>query len=292
MAYAIRSGLRSVAAAFLSSIPAFAGKGRITLLIDRLLTNSRDPRSYVAVGRLNGGRKFSFDLRPWGQKFAFYYGRWELPHVQALRRLYRGGIFLDIGSSIGLYPVSLAEELKALGGSVISIEPVAANLARQEVNLRLNGIENLVTILPIGLGARPGELRMRVDPLGADNNALIATDGTLSVPIRLLDDVMADLKFPKIVLIKMDVEGFEPEIIAGAHETIRRSLPIIFAEFNRERMAINGTTMDEPWTFLRSCGYTCHRLQESRFERLDEPGRFEDLYFMPPGAGDPNARSS
>ncbi|HYR29848.1 MAG TPA: hypothetical protein VEU30_15365, partial [Thermoanaerobaculia bacterium] len=99
----IRSALRRAAAAILSRTPRFKGKGRITLLIDRLVTDSSDPASYVAVGRLNGGRPFSCDLRAWGQKFAFYYGEWELPHVRMLRRLYRGGTFLDIGSSIGLY---------------------------------------------------------------------------------------------------------------------------------------------------------------------------------------------
>jgi FkbM family methyltransferase len=275
-------------AAALSGIPRFKGKGRITLFVDRLVTNSDDPRSYIAVGRLNGGRPFTFDLRAWGQKFAFYYGEWELPHVKALRRFYHGGTFLDIGSSLGLYPVSLGREVAAHGGSIISIEPVPLNLTRQIANLRLNGIEPLVTILPVGLGSSPGELRMRVDPSGADNNALITRDGDLTVPIRRLDDVMAELGFPDVTLIKMDIEGYEPEVIAGGHETIRRTLPVIFAEFNRERMRINGTTMEAPWTFLTSCGYTCYRLDAGRFELLAEPLEFQDLYFIPPSVGDPN----
>lgn len=247
-----------------------------------------DPRSYIAVGHLNGGRPFTFDLRAWGQKFAFYYGAWELPHVQALRRFYRGGTFLDVGSSLGLYPVSLGREVAARGGSIISVEPVPLNLTRQVANLRLNGIESLVTILPVGLGSSAGELRMRVDRSGADHNALIAKDGALVVPIRRLDDVMEELGFPNVTLIKMDVEGFEPEVIAGGRETIRRTLPVIFAEFNRERMRINGTTMEPSWTFLTSCGYRCYRLESGRFQLLAEPLQFQDLYFVPENVGDPN----
>jgi FkbM family methyltransferase len=285
----IRSRLRKAAASILTALPGFRGKGRITLLIDRLVTNSSDPESYTAVGALNDGAAFSFDLRPWGQKFAFYYGEWELAHVRALRRLYRGGTFLDIGSSIGLYPVSLGREILARNGSIISVEPVPLNLRRQRVNLHLNGIEHLVTILEVGLGSTDGELRMRTDRGGADNNALIAADGDLAVAIRRLDDVLAELGSPPITLIKMDVEGFEPEVIAGGQETIRRDRPVIFAEFHRGRMAINRFSMDPPWQFLMSCGYRCFLLRGDRFEPLDGPGDFENLYFIPASFGDPNA---
>lgn len=278
-----RPAIRRAAAAALTRLPRFKGKGRITLAIDSLLTSSSDPRSYIAAGSLNGGRPFSFDLRAWGQKFAFYYGEWELPHVEALRRLYRGGTFLDIGSSIGLYPVSLGREIAARGGSILSVEPVPLNRERQLTNLRLNGLESLVTILPIGLGSAEGELRMRVDRAGADHNALITADGDLAVPIRRLDDVMAELSFPNVTLIKMDVEGYEPEVIAGGRETIRRTKPAIFAEFHRGRMRINKFTMDESWSFLMSCGYRCYRLQAGEFEPLTEPREVQDLYFLQPG---------
>lgn len=260
----------------------------MTLVIDRFLTNTNDPASYIAIGTLNGGRRFSFDLRAWGQKFAFYYREWELEHVRALRRLYRGGVFLDIGSSIGLYPVSLGREIAAHGGSILSVEPLPLNLRRQHINLRLNGIESLVRILEVALGSADGEVRLRVDPLGADNNALIAANGNHVVPVRRLDDVMRELGSPRITMIKMDIEGYEPEVIAGGHETIGGNLPIIFAEFNRERMKINGSSMDAPWSFLTSCGYRCYRLVRGRFEMLSEPGEFQDLYFIPREVGDPN----
>jgi FkbM family methyltransferase len=289
----MRSSVRRAGAAVLSRVPSFRGKGRITLLIDRLLTNTSDPASYIAYGHLNGGRPFIFDLRAWGPKFAFYYREWEKDHVQALRRLYRGGTFLDIGSSIGLYPVSLGREVEKLGGSIISIEPVPLNRERQLSNLRMAGCEALVTIIAVALGSAPGELRMWTDPAGADNNAFMTKHGDTTVPVRRLDDVMRDRDWPDITLIKMDVEGYEPEIIAGGRETITRTRPTLFAEFNRERMQINGFSMDEAWSFLMSCGYACYRLASQRFERLHEPSSVENLYFIPTTLGDPNtARAS
>jgi FkbM family methyltransferase len=260
----------------------------MALSLDWMLTNQRDPESYIALGLINGDRAFSFDLRPWGQKFAFYYREWELPHVEALRRLYRGGVFLDIGSSIGLYPVSLGREIVRAGGSIVSIEPAPGNVSRQRANLALNGLEEVVTLLEVGLGSSPGDLKLRIDPSGADNNAIISVDGSLSIPIRRLDDVLTDLGWPCVTLIKMDVEGWEPEVIAGGRESIRRDMPIIFAEFCRERMRINHFSMRDSWTFLQECGYRCFRLARGRFEPLESPGEFEDLYFIPESVGDPN----
>src|SRR4029079_6489775 len=99
----MESKIRSLMPACLGSMPAFRGKGRITLLLDRVLTDIRDPRSYEVIGDLNDGVPFNFDLRPWGQKFAYYYREWEREYINILRRMYNGGVFLDVGSSLGLY---------------------------------------------------------------------------------------------------------------------------------------------------------------------------------------------
>src|SRR5437764_11401581 len=95
---ALRRGARGL----LSHTPSFRGKGRITLAIDRVVTDASDPDSYNTTGVLLGRFPFHFDLRPWGQKFAFYYGEWERAFVVAFRRLFRGGLFVAVGRRLGL----------------------------------------------------------------------------------------------------------------------------------------------------------------------------------------------
>jgi FkbM family methyltransferase len=276
-----RKAVRAALPAILSRLPDVRGRGRVTLLLDRVLTDEREPQSFQTVGQLNGGFPFAFDLRPWGQKFAYYYRCWEADLVRALKGLYRGGWFIDVGSSLGLYVVCMSDRVRAQGGRIASIEPVPFNLDRQMQNIALNGIGDLVDCVSIALGAEAGSVRLSVDPLGADNNAIVTPDGAISVEMMTLDRLCSTREWKGIGAIKMDVEGYEPKVIAGGRDVIARERPPILAEFNRERMAINGFSMEEPWDFLRAQGYEAYRLESGRLRRIESPQRFENLFFVP-----------
>jgi FkbM family methyltransferase len=265
----------------IARLPDVRGRGRVTLLLDRLLTDGADARSYQTIGELNGGFRFAFDLRPWGQKFAYYYRSWEADYVRVLRSLYRGGWFVDVGSSLGLYVVSMSDLVRAAGGHIASIEPIPFNKRRQEVNVRLNGIEDLVDYADVALGSEPGRVFLAVDPMHADNNAFISTEGDVEVQVVTLDQLCRDRGWSGIGAIKMDVEGYEPMVVEGGRETIARERPPILAEFNRERMDINGFTMDASWNFLCGLGYRAFRLERGRLVSIDDPGEHQNLFFVP-----------
>ena len=279
-----RNAIRSAVAATIAHLPDVRGRGRMTLLLDRLLTNPLDPHSYETTGHINGNFRFAFDLRPWGQKFAYYYRSWEGDYVCALRSLYRGGWFVDVGSSLGLYVVSMSDLVRAAGGRIASIEPVPFNKIRQEINVRLNAIEDLVDYADVALGAEPGSVFLAVDPSHADNNAFVSTEGDVEVPVVTLDQLCRDRGWSGIGAIKMDVEGYEPRVIEGGRETIARERPPILAEFNRERMAINGFTMDDSWNFLLGLGYRAFRLDRERLVAIDDPAQHQNLFFVPEGS--------
>lgn len=279
--------MRSILPLALGSIPAFRGKGRITLVLDKVLTNARDPRSYEVTGYLNDGVRFHFDLRPWGQKFAYYYREWEGEYINVLRGLYSGGIFLDVGSSLGLYVVCMGNAVRSLGGSIISVEPVPFNLERQKKNVALNHLEDLVTYVQCALGNERTSVRVKTDPLQADNNAFIAEEGGLEIAVVPLDDLVSENKWSRIGVMKMDVEGYEPMAVEGARETIKRDRPVILAEFCRERMDINGFAMGRPWEFLvDDLGYRCFwlSLSDKKLHKLESAGDFENLFFLPKDA--------
>lgn len=280
----VNDHLRSSMAAFLSTLPPFKGKGRITLFLDRLLTNNNDPSSYIVAGILNGDTRFLFDLRAWGQKFAFYYRRWDKDQVDILRQLYSGDIFLDVGSSLGLYVACMGKKVRLLGGSIVSIEPVPFNLQRQGEIIKLNRLEDIVEVVGCALGAEQSVVKINADPTGADNNAIISGEGNLEVPVERLDSMVAEHRWGRIGLMKIDVEGYEPKVIEGATLTIRRDRPIIFAEFNRERMSINKFSMDSTWKFLiEELDYSCFKLvhKDGCLHVVKEPGSIENLFFVP-----------
>lgn len=124
---------------------------------------------------------------------------------------------MDVGANIGSYTIMAAG---ACGASVVSIEPIPPTFAHLMDNIRLNDLGSLVTARCIGLGACPGTLRFS-ETLDTVNHALSAQEGQvsagLSVPVETMDGVLAGL-VPTI--IKIDVEGFETEVIRGARKTL------------------------------------------------------------------------
>lgn len=259
----------------------FRGKGRIVLLVDGWLTDRSTVESSTVVDTVNSLASFQFDLRPFGQKFAYYYGEWERDHIFAIRSLYRGGAFMDVGSSLGLYVVCLGDLVANAGASVISVEPVPQNLVRQKRNVELNGYQKLVRYFQVALGSAAGELRIGFDEMSGDNNAIIHESGDIAIPVTTLDRLVDDSECGRVGLIKIDVEGYEPEVVEGARKTIIRDRPIVFAEFNRERMKINGFEMTRSWSFFLDHGYQGHQLLGRKLSLLKQPGDIENIYFLP-----------
>ena len=277
----IRNSIRALLPPVLSRLPDIRGRGRVTLLLDRLLTNPRDPRSFQTIGVVNGAFRLHLDLRPWGQKFAYYFRVWDEEQIGAFRKLYRGGWFVDVGSSIGLYVVAMGARVRAAGGRIASIEPVPFNLELQTANVKLNGLEDLVEYAAVAVGSEPGSVSLVVDPIDAGNNAFIHPEGNVQVDVVTLDELCRTRGWNGIGAIKMDIEGYEPRVIDGAREMIARDRPVILAEFHRERMRINGLTIDESWNFLMSLGYRAWWLDGRELRPLPEPGERQDIFFIP-----------
>jgi hypothetical protein len=99
-----------------------------------------------------------------------------------------------------------------------------------------------------------------------------------------LDCLVEQMQLDNIGLMKIDVEGYEPMVIAGAKATIARDMPVIFAEFNRERMHINGFSMEPSWNFLiKELSYRCYFVPEGQRQLclLSSPAHRENLFFIP-----------
>ena len=133
-----------------------------------------------------------------------------------LHLLQPGDLFVDVGANIGSYTVLAS---KVAGANSLSIEPVPATFRRLQRNINLNDISSLVDSRCCAAGQKQGVIKFTSD-LDTTNQVV---DGdyqgkTIEVPVESLDSLLENLQ---PTLIKIDVEGFEPEVIAGAIETLK-----------------------------------------------------------------------
>lgn len=130
-----------------------------------------------------------------------------------LHTLRAGDRFVDVGANVGSYTVLAGG---AVGAEVICFEPLPATFAHLQDNIAANHLEKRVDARRMALGAKAGKLAFTTG-LDTMNHIAAAGEKGVEVEVARLDDALAG-KAP--TLMKIDVEGFETDVIAGAEATL------------------------------------------------------------------------
>jgi len=143
----------------------------------------------------------------------------------------RGMVVLDIGANIGAHTLVLSR-LVGAEGAVLAVEPQRRIFHLLCANLALNRIAN-VRALPVGAGRAPGVAGVPLLDYAAAGNfggvSLVTGGPAEPVDISAIDT----LNLAACHVIKIDVEGMESEVLAGAATTIRRHRPMLYVENDR-----------------------------------------------------------
>lgn len=140
---------------------------------------------------------------------------------------------MDIGANIGVTASVLARHTE---GPVYAIEPSPLVFPCLEATLAANGV-TAARARNIAFGREAGTLRFFADRTAAAASHLI-TDATLArksdieVEVTTLDRFVREEGIDRLDLVKLDVEGFELDVLEGAAETLQRLKPAVFLEFN------------------------------------------------------------
>ncbi len=137
-------------------------------------------------------------------------------------------LFADIGANIGAYTVLAGG---AVGSRVVAFEPAPTTFRSLLSNIQLNGLANRAVAHNLALGKEEGVLQMSAG-LGTEN--CVRTTGnepdSVTVKASSLDRILGN---SEPVLLKIDVEGFETEVLRGARETLGKpSLQAMIVEKN------------------------------------------------------------
>ena len=144
-------------------------------------------------------------------------------------------LILDVGANVGL--ASLALSAARPQGRVLALEPGLRVFPFLQANLARADLGDRVAALPLAAGSHDGEALFEEPP--HNGAAARVRDGTGPVrfplvprPITTLSTLTQREALGRVDLIKVDAEGHEPHVLAGAAELIARDRPVVVLEFN------------------------------------------------------------
>ena len=179
---------------------------------------------------------------------------WHANEVAALRRFVRpGATIVDVGANLG-FTVAIFAELAGPAGRVLAFEPSLRTFAKLKRTIEINGLAN-VKAFDCGCGdSNSVESLVSPDASSGHRSLLIEPHAAhqSSEPVKLvrLDDMMR-AEAAQVDLLKIDTEGYEPQVLRGAHDLLRRDRPVVYIELCDEYRRSSAQAIE----LLREAGY-------------------------------------
>tara|TARA_R100001163_G_C5064688_1_gene202371 strand:- start:1502 stop:2362 length:861 start_codon:yes stop_codon:yes gene_type:complete len=214
--------------------------------------------AHKAMGKPNAlsckrdGIQWQLDLDEGVDFSIFLLGAHEVGTVKAYRRLLApGNTVIDIGANIGSHTLPLAQ-IVGPDGRVVAVEPTAYAFQKLTTNLMLNpDIQKRVTTLQVMLAESASISVPKALPSswpmagGKDVHPLMrslekSTDGA---SVTTLDAIVETLNLNEIDFIKLDVDGYEVNVLRGGMETLSRFKPRIMVELADYTLRAQGVSL-------------------------------------------------
>jgi len=169
----------------------------------------------------------------------------------------RPALFLDVGANYGMHSLLFL----STGIKTIAFEPNSQCLSYFQTVCELNGLEGRWE--QVAIGSQTGQIEL-VYPkmntwLGSVASEVVANlkrSGsviTQMAPLRKLDDYLSDIPIDR-ALIKIDVEGFEREVIEGATQVLRKCRPKVIFESR------DAGSRGDLFQLFADCGFSVYSL--------------------------------
>lgn len=194
----------------------------------------------------------------------------DVGHVM-LRALRGGDVAVDVGANMGFFTVLMATAV-APNGRVVAFEPGADNLERLQRNIAASGMANIEVIRrPVSDRAGPTQFYLNSDSSGGHalwnpgvfpgNNRSQNQQRVVELAATTLDHALSRVGLPAPRLIKIDTEGAEHRVLAGATELLRQHVvPYIIAELHEFGLHQLGSSQRDLRRFMQDFGYTTFAL--------------------------------
>ena len=145
----------------------------------------------------------------------------------------RHGAVLDIGANAGTHSIAFARTFK----TVLAFEPNPNLWPQFEKNMALNSLTN-VQLHKIGLADRDSNITLHAIDKPNQGLGTFSTQNQYDLPLRPIatcpvrhaGDYLAEIGVERVDAVKIDVQGFEPEVLVGLERILKRDRPVLWCE--------------------------------------------------------------
>ncbi len=240
-----------------------------------------------AIGRVRRGgvvgivnrATFRLDLCETIQRRMFL-RRYELAQTEWVKQcIGPGDVFVDVGASFGYY-ATLGASLVGPSGNVFAFEPSPVASRVLEEAIEQSPLSNVV-LIRAAVGSEPGSIALYLpNTPHLHSPSVLASDPEfrpIQVPVIRLDD-FGPLRNLTVKLVKIDVEGYEPNVLRGMSRLIRdRRIENVMCEFNSWWLRRNATTPEQLHDMFLSCGFRIERATDLERNLVGHLGERFDL---------------
>ncbi|WP_300662176.1 FkbM family methyltransferase [Fluviicola sp.] len=206
-----------------------------------------------------------------------YFGFYEASRENLFHLHPNPNVILDIGANIGEISLRFAQRYPQ--ASIHGFEPFPDTFETLKRNVSLNSFPN-IELHPLGLGSEQGKVFFEERSAGNPGMNRVTSDPEKSsreVAITTLDSFIQNLGDQHISLIKIDVEGYELEVLKGARNLIQEHHPVFFIELDDDNLKDQNSSALELIQFLQAFGYKIRHAETHA--QLTENSDFHDCHF-------------
>jgi len=186
-------------------------------------------------------------------------GQWgELPVIEGfLSHIHTGDVVFDVGANIGIYTILLAKKVGATG-KVIAFEPEKESYDRLVDNAGINDLKNII-VQKKALGQEDKQAKLYIGKTTGNFSLIKSYEkgvGSQDIEIVSGDAFLKAQNLPVPKAVKIDVEGYEYNVLVGLQETLRQpSCKVICCEVH-PGLFPDGVTEETVLKYIESLGFT------------------------------------
>lgn len=162
---------------------------------------------------------------------------------------------IDVGAHVGLFTLKCL--LKHKCALVIAIEPNPVNMLLFHMNTVINGMSGRVISVRAAAGDRDGRANLYIDTGYSGSHSLVPRERAPSIEVNtiIIDEIVTKLKPRKVDFIKVDVEGYELEVIRGAEKTLASFHPTLVVETDLRNISTLSKLLRSYEYFVKAAPY-------------------------------------